>query len=204
MIKMKPWAAIVAITLAGTLTCAQAQVSNGKKDLIQRLQVITQPEIDVMAQQIATQPASQLIGMSQQILANQVPADKREAAAKQIEAALKKYADEAVPLVKAAANKASPGIYSALLDEKFTEAELRQLVTFLESPVRKKWQLAVPELQNELVRSVIDSAKDQVDPKLNAAQQTITKVLETASGKSFASNPAPAAPAASGAAPKKK
>ena len=58
--------------------------------------------------------------------------------------------------------------------------------------MRKKWQQAVPELQQALVKRVVDDAKGQVDPKLQNAQQTITKVLEQASGKSLSQGAASA------------
>ena len=59
--------------------------------------------------------------------AAQVPADKREAIGKAIEADVKKYVEEATPLVRERAVKLAPSTIGAVLEEKFTEDELKQL-----------------------------------------------------------------------------
>lgn len=200
MIKMNRWAAWVAVSLAAVAAVAQAEPSATKKDLIQRMLTAMQPEIDGLAQQITSRPASQLAAGAQQILVTGVPQDKREATARQVEVALKKYMDESIPLVKDAAAKEAPGALTPTLDEKFTEEELRQLVVFMESPVRKKWLLAFPEVMSALNDKTIERAKSQVDPKAQAAEQAITKVFEAAIGRPLTGAAAPA----SGAAPAKK
>ena len=46
---------------------------------------------------------------------------------------VRKYVEEATPIVRERAQKAAPGVMGALLDERFTEDELKQLVAWLES-----------------------------------------------------------------------
>ena len=69
-----------------------------------------------------------------------VPPDKREAVAKEIQADAKKYADKTVPLVQARAVKLAPTTIGALLEEKFSEDELKQVVAIIESPAYVKFQ----------------------------------------------------------------
>ena len=78
--------------------------------------------------------------MAGRAIQTQLPADKREAIGKTIEADAKKYVDEAYPPVRERALKLAPTTLGAALEEKFTEDELKQLIAWLESPVNKKFQ----------------------------------------------------------------
>lgn len=171
---------VLAIGCAG----AHAQASgSSKKDLVQRLLVVQQPEIEIVARRLAEQPAAQLAAGSQQILAQAVPVEKREEAAKQIDAELKKYLEAAVPIVRDKAMAAAGASIGPMLEEKFTEDELKQLVTFFESPVRKKYQQTMPEMNEALLKKLVGDSKSLVDPKLQAAQSNIKKILEAAAGR---------------------
>ena len=63
-----------------------------------------------------------------------------------------------------------------------TEEELKQLGAMLDSPVLKKYQGIIPELQKTLIEKVSTDARPQVDPKLQALQDNIRKIIDTASG----------------------
>ena len=82
----------------------------------------------------------QLMQDAGRFLQQQVPADRREAIGKQIEADVRRYVDETVPLVRERAIKLAPSTIGAQLEQKFTEDELRQLLAWFESPVNKKFQ----------------------------------------------------------------
>ena len=73
-------------------------------------------------------------------LQSRVAADKREAVAKAIQADARKYVDETVPIVRDRAIKLAPTVAGPILEEKFTEDELKQVVAMLESPVLAKFQ----------------------------------------------------------------
>jgi hypothetical protein len=183
MIKKVLLAALV-IGAAATFP-AQAQT---KKEWVQRLLQTPQFSPDVIARDLVGEPAQRLVNSVGPIVANQVPADKREAVSKQLEAVVKKYLDEAVPLVRAEALKLQPTL-SAAVDEKFTEDELKTLVTWLESPVYKKVQQAVPEIRNAFVQKLVPQSAPAVDPKLKEMDTSVRAIL----GQAI---PAPAAPAA--------
>ena len=89
-----------------------------------------------------------------------------------------------------------------MLEERFTEEELKQLVGMLESPVLKKYQSALPEMSNALLEKVIDDARPQVTPRLQAAEGSIRKILDTASGGKLGAGDKGAAPATKPAAKK--
>ena len=64
--------------------------------------------------------------------------------AKEIEAEVKKYVDEAMPLVRERAVKLAPSTIGPILEEKFSEDELKQLVAWLESPTEQEVPVARP------------------------------------------------------------
>lgn len=172
------WAAAVATTLAATSLSAHAD----KREQILRLPISQKAALDGLATDITQAPARQLMGQFVQPAIALVPPEKREATGQQIDAELQKYQESATPLVKASANKVGPGAVAGLLEDKFTEEELKQLATMLDSPVLKKYQGIIPELQKTLIDKVTADARSQVDPKLQALQDNIRKIIDTASG----------------------
>ncbi len=196
------WATAVAATLAVTSLSAHAD----KKELVQKILTAQQGALDDMARTVAEQPARQLAGGARQVLAQAVPEDKREATAKQVDAEIKKYLDAATPIVRASASKLSLSAIGPQIEEKFTEDELKQLVSMLDSPVLKKYQGLLPELSNALLEKVVADARSQVTPKLQTAETNIRKILDVATGGKLSAGgqaPAPAPAPAAKPAPKK-
>ena len=92
------------IALLTSAAFAQAQTaasaipsSPAKKELVQKLMVLQQPGIEGLARNLVEQPAMAMLQAAGRALPN-IPADKREAAGKTIEADIKKYVDEATPV----------------------------------------------------------------------------------------------------------
>jgi hypothetical protein len=185
--------ALALVTAVG----AQAQTaasSPAKKELVQKVLQLQQGGVDSIARLIVEQPAGQLMQQAGMALQQGVPADKREATAREIQADIKKYVDEAYPIVRASAAKLAPTVLGPMLEERFSEDELKQLVAWLESPVSRKYQQTAPELQKALGEKLVAETRATIEPKLKALDQTVVKRLGLQ----------PAAPAASAAAPKKK
>ena len=179
----------------GTAASAPVASSPAKKQLVQKVLSLQQPGIENMARALTQEPAQQLWQQAEMALQSNVAADKREAVARDIQADLKKYVDETVPLVRDRATKLAPTVIGPMLEEKFTEDELKQLVAWMESPVSHKYQQMAPELQRALGEKLVRETGATVEPKVRALQDTIAKRLGL---------PPRPAQAASGAAPKKK
>ena len=111
---MKRW---IAVALLAGATLAHAQSSPAKKELVARLLQLQQPGIENMAKMIAERPVMQLMQQAGHALQTQVPADKREATAKSLQADAQKFADEAVPLVRERAIKLAPTTVGVVLPE---------------------------------------------------------------------------------------
>jgi hypothetical protein len=172
------WAAATAAALAATSVSAYA---DGKHDAIMRLPIAQKAALDALANDITQAPARQFTGQFVQPALSLVAPEKRDATVQQIDAELQKYQESATPLVKASANKIGPNAVASVLEDKFTEDELKQLGTMLDSAVLKKYQSVIPELQKALIDKVSGDARPQVDPKLQALQENIRKIIDAAS-----------------------
>lgn len=173
-----------------------AGTSPAKKELVQKLLVLQQPAIDNIARGLVERP---IVQMTQEVrlALQQVPADKREAVAKSIDADIKTYIGEATPLVSERAIKLAPSTIGTLLEDKFSEDELKQLVAWFESPVNKKFTQLGAEMQGNFTQRVLTESAPVVDPKL----QTLFKKVRSDLGVPQPSEGtgAPAKAAASGA-----
>lgn len=173
--------------------------SPAKKELIQKLMVLQQPGVENMARNLVEQPAVTMMQAAGRALQG-VPAEKREATGKTIEADIKKYVDESVPIVRERAIKLAPSTIGVAMEEKFSEEELRQLVAWLESPINKKYSQFGPEIQNTFTQKLVAEARPTIEPKIQALETRVRASLGVPAPD--ASTPAPAAPKA--ATPPKK
>jgi uncharacterized protein len=187
--------AIAALLLAA-YSIGWAQTSGAKKELVQKVLAAAQPGIETMAQQLAEEPAGRLMQRASVVLGQRPAGEKRDATARDIQADLKKYVDEAVPIVRERAIKLSPTTIGAMLEEKFSEDELKQLVGILESPVNRRFQAMSGDMQRALGEKLIAETRAAIEPKVQALERSIANRL------GVASPPASAAPRASGPARK--
>lgn len=177
------------LALASALLCvlatpaAHAQ-SAAKKELISKLLVLQQAGIDNTARGIIEQQPMQMAAAAQKMIMQNVPEDKRQATARAVDAELKKYVEAATPVIQASATKVAQTNMTPILDEKFTEEELRTLVSVLESPVLKKFQGMLPELTDKLLDKIIADARPGVDPFLNKTAANVRQILANASAGS--------------------
>jgi len=154
-----------------------APSSPAKKELIARVLTLQQPAIEGMARVLAEQPAAQMMQQAGLALQTRIAPDKREAVGKDIQADLKKYVDEAVPLVRDRALKLAPSTIGALLEEKFTEDELKQLLAIIESPINKKFQQLGGDMQKALTEKLVADTRSLIEPKIRALDQSVGKRL---------------------------
>ncbi|UUX97525.1 DUF2059 domain-containing protein [Aquabacterium sp. J223] len=189
------------VALAGLLTlplaaAAQSAPAEGgaKKELAQRVVKGQLPAIEALGQSLAEQPAAQLGQRAGQVL-QAVPPDKREALAREMQADIRKYVEETAPQVRERAAKLAPGILGPLLEERFSEDELKQLATWLESPIFRKYQQMLPEAQRSLTEKLVAEARPVVEPKVRALEQSLDKRLRAAVPASGAASSPAQAPA---------
>ena len=176
------------LVLPTFLVQVQAQSTPEKKAQVARLLKIQQPDFEGMGRAMAERPALAILDQAGVAMQTRVPPEKREVIGKEIQADVKKYLDEAVPLVRDRAVKLAPATVGVLLEEKFTEDELKQLVTFLESSTYAKYQQLGGELQKVLLEKLLADTRGTIEPKVKALDQTVAKRL----GITAPAAPAPA------------
>ncbi|MCY7308101.1 MAG: hypothetical protein LH632_18590, partial [Rhodoferax sp.] len=107
---------LLLVALVAACSVALAQSSPAKKELVAKILQLQQPAIEAMARAMAEQPAAQVMQGAGNLLQTRIPPEKRDAIAKDIQADLKKYVDEAVPLVRERALKLAPTTIGAVLE----------------------------------------------------------------------------------------
>ncbi|MBL8303773.1 MAG: DUF2059 domain-containing protein [Ideonella sp.] len=197
-----PARALLAVCLVAVSVGASAQGSNDKKkELVARAVQLQMPGIEQLARGLVEQPAAQMLRQAGLLLQERATPEQREAMGKKIQDSTNKFVEETTPLVRDRAVKLAPGTLGAALEEKFTEDELKQLVAWLESPVSRKYQQILPEVQGNFVQKLVGDTRGLVDPKLKVLEQSVRTTLGAlAQGPASGPSPAPAPkPAASGA-----
>ena len=181
-------APLLVLSLA-TAQAAEPVSSAAKKSLVLKVLQMQQPGIDGIARTLAEQPVAPMMQQVAGLLRTRVPEDKREALSKEIQGDFKKYTDATVPLLRDRAKALAPTTIGAVLEQKFSEDELKQLVTWLESPLARKYQTAFPEFQRSLTEKLVAETRPMVEPNLRELNESITRRLAAHAG----------APAAAGA-----
>jgi len=198
--------ALIALAALGVANMAAAQTpaaptqsSPAKKELVQRLLRLQQTDVEGFARTVVERPAAQMMREAGLALQQQAaPQEKREAAARAIEAEVKKYVEEAYPIVRDRALKLAPSTIGAVLEAKMTEEELKQLIAWLESATAKKYQSLAVDLRNTFSQKLVAEMPAVLDPKLIALDGKIRVILGVppAGAPSAGSTaPAPARPA---------
>lgn len=183
----------VALCVALQTSPVQAQT---KKELVGRILILQQPSVEALARSLAERPALELAAEARQFIVK-VPEDKREAVVKAIDAELKKYVDEAVPVVRDKAIALSPTVLGAELETHFNEAELKQLLNWFESPVIKRYNQLVPGIQQALTEKLVNDTRGQIEPKVRGLQSAMAKHLGLPPPGAAPAASSPAGPGAS-------
>lgn len=170
-------------------TPAPAAASPAKKELVAKLLKLQQPGIEALARNLTEQPAAQLLNQASLFLQARVPADKREAVAKEIGNDVQAYTKDAVPLVRDRAIKLAPTTAGKVLEERLSEDELKQVVAMLESPVYAKYMQLSGDMQKALVEKLVAETRPTIDPKLKNLEASIGKRLNAAAGQPPAAAP---------------
>lgn len=169
--------AIVILAVAGVAQAAQATISPAKQALIQKL--VQLMSVDNMGVTMLQEPVGNALGQARVTLQSRVPAERHEAAIRDIAADAKKFMDEATPVVRSSAQKLIPTTIVPMLAEKFTEDELRQIIAMMESPVKRKFDELIPDMKKNLGEKIAADTGPTINPKLQELTQRIGTRLRT-------------------------
>ena len=111
---------------APAAAAAATPSSPAKKELVQRVLKLQQGGIERLATAMTEEPAVVLVERASAVIAANVPKERQEAVAKDLQAEVQKYLKDTVPQVRKSAQQLAPSTIGTLLDNKFNEEELRQ------------------------------------------------------------------------------
>ena len=188
-------ALVTAALATGSLAMAQ-----DKAALVKQFIDLQRPGIESLARGLVEQSSAPIAQAGSAYLQTQVAPEKREAAAKAADVELKKYFDESYPIVRDKAVQLAPVTLGPLLEQSFTDDELRQLVAWISSPLSKKYQDLNPKMQTALTEKLVADTRGTIEPKMKALDENVAKALGAPTGPA----PSTKAPAAASKAPAKK
>jgi hypothetical protein len=168
---------LLILAIAAACTSVQAQSTPAKKELVARILKVQQPGIENMARALVQEPLVPLMERAGAALQQRVAPEKREAVGKEIQADARKFADETTALVRDRAMKLAPGTVGPMLEEKFTEDELKQVIAMLESPVLAKFNAAGGDMQRALIEKVVAETRGSVETRFRTLEESIAKRL---------------------------
>jgi uncharacterized protein len=170
-----------------------APVSAAKKELVKKALQLQQAGIESVGTGMANQAAGQVMQLAGPGIAR-APEEKRRALVADLQAEVRKFQGEVAPILRASATKWAPSTLGTTPEEKFSEAELKVLIAWLESPVSRKYQEVTPEAQQALAQKIVAETRAQVEPKLKALEQAMIAKINASSTPAAAPS-APAQPA---------
>ena len=178
------WQALaVALLMAiGSAASAQAQTqAPTKKELVAKLLQLQQPGIENVGRALAGQTSQRVLQAAGQAI-SRLAADKREAAAKDVQADVKKFYDDVEPLLRKRALDLAPAALAPVYEERFSEDELKQVIAWLELPVSKKFQQVDSEIANTLAQKVVAETRSTIEPKMKTLEASLAKRLGVSAG----------------------
>lgn len=193
--------ALSMLALAACMLLPAAATAQTKKELAEKVVQMQHESIEGVGRALAGQVAQQVLQTAGQTMRN-LPADRREAVGKEVQADIKKFYDDLEAQLRASALKLGPATLAPMLEDKLSDDELKQLVAWLDTSAAKKYQQMGAEMQSTLAGKLVEDTRVAVEPKLRALEQKLQRrfAAETPTNRPepSASAPKPAA------APKKK
>ncbi len=177
-------ATVATMTIASLAfsTASLAQSADAKLDWASRVVALQQgPELQRLVGQLADSATQEILQNWAPKLQNNVPQARQEQAREQLNAALKAYYDDVSKIISDRVIQVSSGALIPAYMERFNLDELKQIATFFESPVIKKYQAAAPELGNVFVKELIDATRNDVTARVREFDDVATKIVGTTS-----------------------
>ena len=178
---MKRTLLISALALAtlGHLPFAQAAApEEDKAPLVQRAIALWHIENGAIIE--VQKPAVSAMTQAKIAITSRMPEAKQDATMKAVLKEVQKYIDEATPIVKANAERLKGPTLTPLFMQKFSAEELRQLIAYFESPIKKKFESLTPEFEKAFGEKMVQASGPAVNVKLQALQSSVSNIVSAA------------------------
>jgi hypothetical protein len=159
------------LSLFASMPVAAQTSGDAKAKLVEHILTLWHPEDVVIV--MVQRPAADAMQQARIALQGRVTAERKDAALKAIAVDVQKYIDEATPIAKESAKRQLQQTVAPMLMKEFSEDELKQIVAFLESPVKKKFDQMMPQMERALGEKVAEESRPQIDPKLKELTKSV-------------------------------
>jgi hypothetical protein len=183
---------ITALALAGLActTTLHAQAADPKTEWAAKVVALQQgPELDRLISQLAGSTTQDMISNWGPKLETDVPKAQQKKVSEDLNAELKKYADDTKKLIEKQIGKVNAEVLVPAYAERFTLEELKQISAFFESPAIKKYQAAAPELLNTFIQKLVEASRADVVARAKQFDEAAQKIVGSAAAPK-ASKPA--------------
>lgn len=173
---------LIGLALAGG-ACAEGMpgVPPEKQALVQH--VLDKLELESVALQMLQAPVADMLQQSRVLIQTRVPADKQEAALKDVSLEAARFVEEEAPILRTSTRAIVHTDVAPMLAQKFSADELKQLAAILDSPVLTKFETMVPELKKTVGENLAKANQAQIKPKMNELQNRVGMRLRAAVGQ---------------------
>lgn len=170
---------VMGLALAGG-ACAEgtAGVPPEKQALVQH--VVDKLALESVGLQMLQAPVADMLQQSRVLIQTRVPADKQEAAMKDVTAEAGKFMEEEMPLLRASTQAIVRSDVAPMLAQKFSTDELKQLAALMDSPVLAKFETLVPEMRRTVGENLAKANQAQIKPKMTELQNRVGLRLRAA------------------------
>ncbi|MCX7256836.1 MAG: DUF2059 domain-containing protein [Polaromonas sp.] len=171
---------ITTLALAGLAcsTALHAQTTDPKTEWAAKVVALQQgPELERLVSQLAGSSTQELIANWAPRLDANVAKTQQKKASADMNAELKKYADDASKIISKQVSKVSADTLVPAYAERFTLDELKQIASFFESPAIKKYQTTAPELGNLFIQKLVDASRADVAARAKQFDEAALKIV---------------------------
>ncbi len=178
---MKKFLTAIAFSGVVMLSPVIAQTADPKLEWATKVVALQQgPELERLVNQLADSAAQDVLQEWAPKLQANVSKEKMDQARESLNTELKKYFDDVSKSINSKTAKVSSDALIPVYMQKFSLDELKQLVSFFESPAVKKYQVTAPELGNVFVQQLIEATRADVAARGKQFDDAAVKIIGSA------------------------
>ena len=176
--------AILFAAACAASTGAMAQNDSKRALAVKLAQMQQKADGSAMAEQLTASAVQPLLAGWSQRLDETVPPARQKDVRDKLDVELKKYADSTQKVVEAQTAKAAEAALVPIFMEKLSEDELKQIVTYMESPASVKFQALGPDATNAWAKRIVDATKSQVESGAKNFEAAANRIVTSSGGSS--------------------
>ena len=179
---------LIALAFSGLASSASfAQAPDAKLEWATRVVALQQgPELQRLVSQLADSATQEILQNWGQKLQANVPQARQQKAGEELNAELKTYYEDVSKIINGKVIQVSNSALIPAYVERFSLDELKQIASFFESPVIKKYQASASDLGSLFVKELVDATRADVTARVRQFDEKATKIIGTGPEKSKA------------------